>query len=187
MKIEDYLKLYENQTHQEHVKNLCLKISEISKEFLNHSDDFIKLLEAAAILHDIGHYNEVENHALQGFNFILKNGIENFTPEETKIIALLVKYHPAKTPKKASDELYASLPKPEREIFKRLLGILRLADGLDCSHNGEINIKNASFDEKNQILTFFLTGKIKNLKEILIKKNYFERVFKIQVLFIFAE
>lgn len=202
MKIENYLKLYESRAHAEHVNSLCQKILMYINENLNSTKNFLdcsdeiyktdltehlKLLETAALLHDIGHNQNLENHAVYGFKLILDNKIEGFSDEELKIIALLVKYHAGKTPKKSDDEIYAFLPKQKRELLKIFLGILRIADGIDSSHKQKVNIEKICFDKNNQILTFFLTRKIKDLKEILSKKTFFEKVFKIQVLFFCAE
>jgi len=57
----------------------------------------------------------------------------NLTPRDRQLVALISRYHRKSGPKKTHPE-YAALPREDREIVRRLSGLLRVADGLDRGH-----------------------------------------------------
>ena len=95
------------------------------------------LLEAAAMLHDIGHYINTIDHDQHGYYLIKHHPLIGLTASEQDIVANLVYYHRKQIPA-ASDETISNLSQNDRLIITRLCAILRLADALDTSHQGRI-------------------------------------------------
>jgi len=120
--------------HPEHVSALALSLFDQTRHLHGLGDDERRLLEYAAILHDVGQhigYERHEHHAA----YIIRNGeLRGFSAEEREIIALLARYHRKARPKRR-DADFAALTTRWRRAVRVLSGILRLADGLDRSHH----------------------------------------------------
>jgi exopolyphosphatase/guanosine-5'-triphosphate,3'-diphosphate pyrophosphatase len=90
-------------------------------------------LEYAAILHDIGVHVSYEKHHRHSY-YLIKNGdLRGFDPVEIEVMGLIARYHRRATPKKGHPG-YGELPSALRKAVKVLSACLRLAEGLDRSH-----------------------------------------------------
>ena len=94
-----------------------------------------KLLEYAAILHDIGYYASARGHHKHALQMIMMEPLPEFSREEKQIIANLARYH-RKTLPKIDHTAYAILTDEDKRRVNLLAPILRLADALDRSHQG---------------------------------------------------
>lgn len=124
-----------------HQYNMNIEHSEFVKKFsLQLFDDLIalhkynvvqrELLEAAALLHDIGYVVSLDAHHKHSY-YILSNCImPGFTNDETEIIANIARYHRKSHPKK-KHENFAKLTNEKQQLVKVLASILRIAEGLD--------------------------------------------------------
>lgn len=95
------------------------------------------LLEAAAMLHDIGHVINTIDHDRHGYYLIKHHSLIGLTPPEQEIVANLVYYHRKQTPS-ANDDTLKNMPQKDRIVVTKLCALLRLADALDTSHTGRI-------------------------------------------------
>ena len=94
-------------------------------------------LEYAALLHDIGVHISYGRHHKHSY-YLIKNGdLRGFEPEEVEVMALVARYH-RRTPPKRSHEGYGSLSPELRRTVKVLSAILRVAEGLDRSHQQSV-------------------------------------------------
>ena len=190
------IKYFEVQPpHPYEVKRLCrMLFSELSKNVFEMPRRELDYLEVAAVLHDIGYAVEgaTKSHNKISRDIILEEGLKGFADEEVKIIACIARYHRGSLPDKNEHKLYGSFSKTERNIIKRLAGILRFADGLDGEHKPlikEIKIEN---DRENNIIKINLYKKedVKGLDitKSLRKRDLLEIGFKCQsVVFIKSE
>lgn len=96
-----------------------------------------ELLHYAALLRDVGYFINYTKHHKHSYHLIIHSELPGFSPAELERIALLARYHRKAPPKKKHDA-FGKLDKPERAAVKALVGILRLADGLDRTHAGRI-------------------------------------------------
>jgi exopolyphosphatase/guanosine-5'-triphosphate,3'-diphosphate pyrophosphatase len=96
-----------------------------------------KLLEAAAYLHDVGHFVSDANHHKHSWYVVANSDLAGFTQRERVLIAGLCRYHRGSLPS-AGHGAYQSLTAEEQRVMMRLLPILRLADSLDRSHDQRI-------------------------------------------------
>jgi exopolyphosphatase/guanosine-5'-triphosphate,3'-diphosphate pyrophosphatase len=119
-----------NKEHAEHVKNLALKIFDDLLPLHNLGDTEREILEAAAILHDVGYHISPDQHHKHSYYMILNSVMPGFTNDEAELIANVARYHRKSHPKK-KHENFQHLSAAEQRIVKVLAGILRIAEGLD--------------------------------------------------------
>lgn len=96
-----------------------------------------ELLEAAALLHDIGYFISYDRHHRHSYHLIRHANLFGFTPRERELIANIARYHRKAKPQK-SHENFAQLNADDQLLVRRLGGILRLADGLDRRRNRQV-------------------------------------------------
>ena len=95
------------------------------------------MLEAAALLHDVGYLISYSGHHKHTYHLVRHADLFGFTPREREIIANVARYHRKALPKK-KHEGFARLSPPDRTLVNRLGGMLRLADGLDRRRNSVV-------------------------------------------------
>ncbi len=93
-----------------------------------------ELLLAAALLHDVGLGVSVTGHHKHSARLIETMALPGFDAREQTMIAAVARYHRKALPKK-KHRLYGSLSKVDREIVGKLAAMLRIADGLDRTHD----------------------------------------------------
>ncbi len=96
-----------------------------------------KWLEAAAYLHDIGHYVSDTGHHKHSYYLVANSDLPGFTAREKRLIASLCRYHRKSAPK-PNQENFQSLDAEERRAVVLLTPLLRLADSLDRSHEQRV-------------------------------------------------
>ena len=186
--IEEMLNKYSADTaHPVEVQRIATLIfKEVNKCLFKMSDREKEYLKAAALLHDIGYSIEAKGHNKHSMHLIIENGLENFTDEETKIIACIARYHRGSLPDKNEHEFYKTLEKKDRKIVKRLGGILKLADGLNKEHEQIIDNIKLEYDFENSIAKIILFSKNKkpDISAAVRKRDLFEIGFKCQSIII---
>jgi exopolyphosphatase/guanosine-5'-triphosphate,3'-diphosphate pyrophosphatase len=96
-----------------------------------------KLLEAAAYLHDVGHYVNDASHHKHSYYLVANSDMSGFTARERELIANLCRYHRKAMP--APDHSNARpLGADERRAIVLLIPLLRVADSLDRSHEQRV-------------------------------------------------
>lgn len=96
-----------------------------------------KLLEAAAYLHDIGHYVSDSSHHKHSHYLVANSDMPGFTGRERALIASLCRYHRKAMP--SPDHPHTRLLDTEEwRALLMLIPLLRVADGLDSSHDQRI-------------------------------------------------
>ncbi|MGA9768701.1 MAG: Ppx/GppA phosphatase family protein [Blastocatellia bacterium] len=127
--------------HSHHVARLATRIFDDTHDLHGMGETERKLLQYAAILHDLGYHIAHNNHHKHGLYLIKNSEMPGFTGSEIALMATLVRYHRGSMPKKANDarsrkehEDYFGLERSQRAKMLRLGAILQIADGLDRSH-----------------------------------------------------
>jgi len=130
--------------HSHHVADLSISIfdqlARQSPELLDGRDVLEQrdLLKAAAILHDVGYFVNYSKHHKHTYHLIVHSDIQGFDQRDLEIIANIARYHRRSEPK-AKHKNFAKLTPAEREIVRRLAGILRVAVGLDRTHTQAVS------------------------------------------------
>lgn len=97
-----------------------------------------KVLEAAAYLHDAGHYISATAHHKHSEYIIRNSDLPGFTDIERALIALLCRYHRKAMPQPRHSEFQALQP-DLRRVLLMLIPILRLADSLDRANEQHVD------------------------------------------------
>jgi exopolyphosphatase / guanosine-5'-triphosphate,3'-diphosphate pyrophosphatase len=118
------------RSHAEHVKNLCLQMFDDLKPLHGLGDTDREILEAAALLHDVGYHIAADQHHKHSEYIIRNSPMPGFTNDESRLIACVARYHRKSHPKK-KHESFAQLHDDEQQRVRVLAGILRIAEGLD--------------------------------------------------------
>jgi exopolyphosphatase/guanosine-5'-triphosphate,3'-diphosphate pyrophosphatase len=91
------------------------------------------LLEAAALLHDVGHAISPNRHHKHTFYVVSNADVPGFSDRERLLVALVARYHRRSAPDRGRPDL-EGLRGPELVLVRRLVALLRVADALDRSH-----------------------------------------------------
>ncbi|NQW30911.1 MAG: Ppx/GppA family phosphatase [Ignavibacteria bacterium] len=154
--IHQLSKRYEaRQVHAEHVKKLALQLFDDLGSLHGMTDKEREILEAAALLHDIGFYVSAEQHHKHAEYIIRNSSVLGFTNDETDLIASVARYHRKSHPKKKHD-LYGGMSAEEQQIVRLLSGLLRIAEGLDRRQHGYVQQVRAK--KQNGGVTILLTA-----------------------------
>lgn len=93
------------------------------------------LLEASALLHDIGVVVNNSGHHKHSHYLIRGSEIVGLTEEERDLVALVARYHRRAPPGREQTD-YAALKRKDRLLVERLAALLRISDALDRQHSG---------------------------------------------------
>jgi exopolyphosphatase/guanosine-5'-triphosphate,3'-diphosphate pyrophosphatase len=170
-------KYFYDEKHAVTVAKLAVQIYDQTKAFHQMDDEARLILEAAGLLHDIGHYVNVANHHKHTFYLIQSSPLVGLTQLQTDLIANVARYH-RKSPPKMQHTPYADLPTKYRLTISKLAAILRLADALDHEHAS--TVESVEVDYKRPRFRFRLKGKGDMLLEkwaLVNKRDMFESVF----------
>jgi len=96
-----------------------------------------RLLEAAAYLHDSGHYVSDTRHHKHSYYLVANSDLPGFTLNERELIANLCRYHRKALPTPEHGNLQLLDAEGQRAVAY-LIPLLRMADSLDRSHGQRI-------------------------------------------------
>lgn len=125
----------DDPTHSAHVARLATSL--FDQTVADHGLDapWRHLLEAAALLANVGLVISHSKHHLHSYYVIRNSELVGFTDHEIELIALVARYHRKGAPK-ASHLEYARLSEGDQRAVRLLAGLLRIAIGLDRRHDG---------------------------------------------------
>ena len=87
-------------------------------------------LEAGALVHDVGRSVDRKSHPQEGAKLVLDDARLEVSPAARRWLAYLTRYHRGPVPEAGCDGILRSSDDPQ-ELLK-VLGLLRVADTLDC-------------------------------------------------------
>jgi exopolyphosphatase/guanosine-5'-triphosphate,3'-diphosphate pyrophosphatase len=122
-------------SHSEHVTTLALSLFDGLQALHGYGPGERRLLEIAGRLHDIGWSRVVSGkHHKVSRDLILELDIPGLDEEDRFLCALVARYHTKAMPEASRHRGFATLASHRRGLVEWLAGMLRVADGLDCSH-----------------------------------------------------
>lgn len=173
--------------HSEHVAQLSLKIFDALADLQPdargtwakpaHRD----LLRCAALLHDVGRRISLKAHHKHAYDMIVHADLATLTRREIEIIANVCRYHRKSGPKRG-DPNFRKLGADDQRLVAHLVGILRVADGLDYSQKQ--NVTDVSVRVCEGETEFEVTASDDprvELKRALAKADVFESAFRTRV------
>ena len=125
---------HSDRRHIEHVRILALNLFDLLADRLEVTADERGILEAAALLHDVGQLVNYRKHHKHSYQLIMHGERLPFSPRERAMVALVSRYHRRKGPRKKQAD-FAALDPEDQAVVRRLAGILRVAEGLDRGHS----------------------------------------------------
>lgn len=129
--------------HAGHVAAVSLSILRSLARSYEVDLSLAPLLEAAAILANVGNAVSYSRHHHHSYYIIRNADLVGFSDAEIETIALVSRYHRKGGPKKSHPE-FEGLDEESRHDVELLAGILRIATGLDRSHDRSVSIVNGS-------------------------------------------
>ena len=172
-----------DKIHSEQVLKLSVTIFDYLKIKFHLSEKDKESLEAAALLHDIGHSISHSQHHRHSYYLIRNSEMLGFNENEIEIIANIARYHRKSHPKLKHEE-YNKLSKDDKDKIKKLAGILRIADGLDRGHKSVIkDIEITSIGKNLSLLLKTEPGSDVSLEiwGANLRKKLFEEAFETEI------
>jgi exopolyphosphatase/guanosine-5'-triphosphate,3'-diphosphate pyrophosphatase len=149
--------------HSHHVARLATVIFDRTRAIHKMGDEERRLLQYAALLHDIGHHIAHNNHHHHSLYLIKHSEMPGFTGGETALLGTIVRYHRGSIPKKLIDkrtrvehEGLLFLEKAQRQQALGLAAILQLADALDRSYQQAVH--QARCEVAGKVVTISIDG-----------------------------
>lgn len=96
-----------------------------------------KILEAAAYLHDVGHFVSATGHHKHSAYLVANSDMPGFTGKERLAIAALCRFHRKSMPQ-ARHSHYQMLDSDAKRVVMNLIPLLRIADSLDRGHEQKV-------------------------------------------------
>jgi exopolyphosphatase / guanosine-5'-triphosphate,3'-diphosphate pyrophosphatase len=96
-----------------------------------------RVLEVAAMLHDIGTFVSYARHHKHSAYLIANAEIPGLTENEKALASNVARYHRRAHPRDRHPE-FVVMPENNRQMVRKLAGILRIADGLDRTHDARV-------------------------------------------------
>ena len=129
----------EDPHHVQHVAALAVHLFDELAELHGLGDHDRLVLEAAACLHDIGRSAAPlgSGHHRESARLIREHGWKHFSQDSVRIMAQVARYHRKSVPDLEHED-FAALSPAERVRVQQLAALLRIADGLDTSHQQHI-------------------------------------------------
>lgn len=109
------------------------------------------LLEAAALLHDVGSFVRSSGHHRHSEYIVNNSEIFGLRKDDIAVLACLVRYHRKAGPDPGHPS-YASLPRAERAAVLKLSALLRIADALDRGHTQGVRVVGTELREDSMVL-----------------------------------
>jgi len=177
-------RLEQDQRHAEHVRELSLQLFDRLQPVHHLSPESRVLLEAAALLHDVGHTVSHKGHHKHGEYLTLNGDIPGLEGRERAIVAAVVRYHNRKAEPASHHVSYSSLSSGDKRLALRLAAILRIAEGLDHSHRQRVTNLNAAFQRGAAAVQVAARGDVaEDLRDAVRCAELFEREFHVRLYF----
>jgi exopolyphosphatase/guanosine-5'-triphosphate,3'-diphosphate pyrophosphatase len=169
-----------DEQHARTVARYAVRLFDETRSLHTMGMEFRVLLEAAALLHDIGHFINPADHHKHSYYLLTASPLVGLTEPQQAIVANVARYHRKSMPK-PQHEGYQLLSPKERVAVAKLSALLRLADAMDNEHGSKV--EDFTVEYKKPKLTLRLRGEGDLLLEkwALVKKApMFEEVFSVK-------
>ena len=133
----------DDPSHSAHVATLAVQLFDATQLLHRLPPDAREYLEAGALLANVGLVISHSKHHLHGYYVIRNSELTGLTDTEIEIIAQVARYHRKSAPKATHPE-FAHLDPATQHTVTALAALLRIAIGLDRSHDGRVIRLNAT-------------------------------------------
>jgi exopolyphosphatase/guanosine-5'-triphosphate,3'-diphosphate pyrophosphatase len=134
----------EDPPHSAQVARLALELFDATRGRHGLGDDAREILEAAALLCNVGMFLSHAQHHKHSYYVIRgTDRLTGFNDEEVERVALVARYHRKSDPRPKHVE-FAALRDDTKQEVRVLAGLLRVAIGLDRNHAGRVGALDVS-------------------------------------------
>jgi exopolyphosphatase / guanosine-5'-triphosphate,3'-diphosphate pyrophosphatase len=142
----------EDPAHSAQVARLSLQLFDVTAPRHQMGDAERELLEAAALLANVGLFVSHSGHHKHSY-YVIRNSeyLTGFTDREIELIAQVARYHRKSAPRKKHPE-FALLGAEDQDRVRTLAGLLRVAVGLDRNHNGAVASVRCWEDDEDRLV-----------------------------------
>ena len=142
----------EEPAHSAHVARLALALFDATADLHGLGDDARELLEAAALLANVGLFVSHSKHHKHTY-YVIRNSdhLSGFNDHEIEMIALVARYHRKSAPSAKHPE-FAALRSHDQDTVRTLAGLLRVAIGLDRTHGARVQSVGAHVHRRTLVI-----------------------------------
>ncbi|HYP27084.1 MAG TPA: Ppx/GppA phosphatase family protein [Blastocatellia bacterium] len=177
--------------HSHKVAQLATQIFDDTHDLHGLGEPERRMLQYAALLHDVGYHIAHNNHHRHSLYLIKNSEMPGFTGNEIAVLATVVRYHRGSLPKKTQDararrehEDFYGLDRNQKAMALKLSAILQLADGLDRSHSQHVESVRATVEGASVTFKTVCKGDCDlELWSADRKAQWFRDIFKVSVTF----
>ncbi len=169
-----------DDAHLPHVAHLATRLFDATGALHGCDPADRELLEAAALLHDVGEALAMRRHHKHGAYLVENAELRGFSPAEVAVLTTLVRFHKSRGIDR-SFAPFAALGPDRQEAVTRLLPLLQLADGLDRTRDQTVRDVTARQRGGTLRLALHGTGLHLAATEVARKTALFERTYGVDV------
>ena len=146
-----------------------------------------ELIEAAALVANVGYLINFEGHHKHSYHLIRNSELPGFERDQLRLLALAARYHRGSRPKQKHDA-YRELGETDQRRVAALAAILRLALALDRTHQQHVEDVRAGVTNGHVEITVEARGDADvDLWSAQHKVELFEQVFEREVVFLVGD
>lgn len=177
---ENILKLYTADTaHSRHITSLAMTMFDNWPQLHGLNKGYRKILETAALLHDIGITINFYSHARHSAYMIQNAQIFGLTHKEQIITSAVAGWHNGVSKSYFRDRIYKEILDDDNwKAVNKMALLLALAESLDYSQTNKIQTIKASISKKTPLLTIY-ADEIPSIEMHQIKSHlsWFKKAF----------
>ncbi|MEI6970561.1 MAG: CHAD domain-containing protein [bacterium] len=170
------------RAHTAHVVALVLKLFDLTWGAMGLRRGHRRILEAAAMLHDVAFSSSPDGHAEAGAHLLLREGIAGYSAAERAAICAVVLLHSVRYKDKLDGPLVRDAG--DRDLVLRLAAYLRIADGLDCEHIQNATLVAADTTGPTVVIAVRCRGRDRVVSQADRKADLWREVFGRDVRFV---
>jgi len=143
--------------HSRHVARLATRLFYQLRDDLGIDNSAHRLLEAAALLANVGVVVSHSRHHQHSYYIIRNSELVGLSDREIEVIAQVARYH-RKSPPKLEHPEFATLSPRDQYLVRALAGILRIAIGLDRTLDGRVTDVTVERGRDDLVLRYETSG-----------------------------
>jgi exopolyphosphatase / guanosine-5'-triphosphate,3'-diphosphate pyrophosphatase len=173
-----------DEQHANQVARLALSLFDQLRPLHEMGRQERVMLEAAATLHDVGHFVSKKQHHRHG-EYLVRNGeIPGMNGWRRDMVAALVRYHNCKSEPQVQHAPYAALNGERRRQVRLLTSLLRIAEKLESEHAQRIAGVDVQISGRRAIfLIRAAEGTRLDIAGLQRKSDLFEKEFQLKAEF----
>ena len=142
---------YHDPPHALQTATLALQLFDQLRPFHGLGAQAAELLEFGALLHNVGEHGDQRDRHVRTAALIRESSLPGFTPDELNVIGVIAAAHTIHHQRELEAWL-ATVPSTHRPMVEKLAPLVRLADGMDATHEQTVRWVEAIIAEECKLL-----------------------------------